>query len=82
MAGEGELLLVGDVLIAEHQHGVLVHAGLDRRNLIAAESALRQSMPETSAAKAGCSWRNDTGIYVDPLWGAAIENLSRHRRPG
>ena len=38
MPGEGELLFVGDVLVREHQHGVAVHACLDRRNLIAAES--------------------------------------------
>ena len=28
--GEVELLLVGEILIAEHQHGVRVHAGADR----------------------------------------------------
>ena len=37
LAREGELLLVGDVLVAEHQHGVLVHAGLDRRDVVAPE---------------------------------------------
>ena len=37
MAGEGELLVVGDRLIAEHQHGVAVHAGLDRGDLVARE---------------------------------------------
>ena len=32
--GEGELLLVADVLlVAEHQHGVLVHAGMDGGHL-------------------------------------------------
>jgi hypothetical protein len=28
--GEVELLFVGEILVAEHQHGVLVHAGADR----------------------------------------------------
>ena len=28
--GEVELLLVGEILVAEHQHRVLVHAGADR----------------------------------------------------
>ena len=31
---EGELLRVVDLLVAEHQHGVLVHAGMDRRHLV------------------------------------------------
>src|SRR6516165_11564982 len=39
VAGEGELLLVGDVLLAEHKNGVLVHAGLDRRHFHGAERA-------------------------------------------
>ena len=29
--GEGDLLGVGQRLIAEHQHGIAVHAGMDRR---------------------------------------------------
>ena len=37
MPGERELLFVGDVLVGEHQHGILVHACLDRRDLVAAE---------------------------------------------
>ena len=36
-AAEGELLLVGDVLVVEHQHGVAVHAGVDRRGVRGAE---------------------------------------------
>ena len=34
---ERHLLLVGDVLVVEHQHGVAVHAGLDGRDLVRAE---------------------------------------------
>ena len=30
-AGEGELLLVVELLVVEHQHRVPVHAGVDRR---------------------------------------------------
>ena len=37
MAGEGDLLFVGDVLLAEDENGVLVHAGLDRGDLLGAE---------------------------------------------
>ena len=33
MAGERDLLLVGEVLVAEDQHGILVHARLDRSDL-------------------------------------------------
>ena len=33
--GEGELLRVADVLlVAEHQHGVLVHAGVDGGHIL------------------------------------------------
>ena len=32
---ERHLLVVGDVLVMEHQHRVTVHAGLDRRSLLA-----------------------------------------------
>src|SRR5580658_4219089 len=30
--GEGDLLLVSQILVAEHQHGMLVYARLDRRD--------------------------------------------------
>jgi hypothetical protein len=33
-AGEGELLLVVDRLVVEHEHRVPVHSGMDRRHLI------------------------------------------------
>src|SRR4029453_105634 len=35
--GEGELLVVGDVLIMENQHRVLVHAGVNRRHLVCSQ---------------------------------------------
>ena len=31
---ERHLLLVGEVLVVEHQHGILVHAGLDGRHVL------------------------------------------------
>ena len=31
---ERHLLLVGDLLVVEHEHGVTVHARLDRRDLV------------------------------------------------
>src|ERR1700761_3774464 len=34
LLGKGELLFVGDVLVAEHQHGIFVHPGFDGVNLI------------------------------------------------
>ena len=34
IAREGDLLLVGDVLIVKHEDGVAVHPGLDRRDLV------------------------------------------------
>ena len=37
MPGECDLLFVGDVLIAEDQHDILVHARLDRGNLLLGE---------------------------------------------
>jgi hypothetical protein len=33
LAGQGNLLFVLQRLVAKHQHSVLVHAGLDRRDL-------------------------------------------------
>ncbi len=35
----GELRFVGEVLVVEHQHAVLVHARLDRGRLVAATAA-------------------------------------------
>ena len=37
MAGEDELRLVGEKLIAEHQHRIPVHARFDRGDLVRAE---------------------------------------------
>src|SRR5205807_2371590 len=37
LAGEGELLLVAELLVAEHQHGMVVHARLDRGDLVRVE---------------------------------------------
>jgi hypothetical protein len=37
VAGEGDLLFVGDVLVAEDEHGVSVHAPLDRDDFFVAE---------------------------------------------
>ena len=37
MAGERDLLLVGDVLVAKDEHGIFVHARLDRSDLLWAE---------------------------------------------
>ena len=34
VARERHLLLVGELLVAEDEHGVLVHAGLDGRHLV------------------------------------------------
>jgi hypothetical protein len=34
---EGKLLVVGDQLIVEHEHGVLVHAGVDGLHLLGGE---------------------------------------------
>src|SRR6185503_4899569 len=34
VARERHLLLVGELLAAEHEHGVLVHAGLDARHVL------------------------------------------------
>ncbi len=49
---EGDLLRVGDVLVVEGQHAVLVHADVDRVGIRATQRQVR-SMPETSPAKAG-----------------------------
>jgi len=37
MPGERDLLRVAEILVAEHQHGVAVHAGLDRGDLVGRE---------------------------------------------
>jgi hypothetical protein len=37
IAREGDLLLVGDVLIVEHQYGMAIHARFDRRDILARE---------------------------------------------
>ena len=37
MAGKRDLLFIGDVLVAEDQHGIFVHASLDRGNLLLCE---------------------------------------------
>ena len=34
LMGEGELLLVVELLVVEDEHGVLVHAGVDGRDLV------------------------------------------------
>ena len=39
VAAERELRLVGEVLVVEHQHAELVHAGRDRRGLARATAA-------------------------------------------
>jgi len=39
IAAEGELLLVGDRLVVEHQHGVAIHPRLDQRRRVGAEPA-------------------------------------------
>ena len=39
VAAERELLFVGQMLVAEHQDGVAIHAGLDRRDVVARERA-------------------------------------------
>ena len=57
---ERHLLVVGDVLVAEHQHGVAVHAGFDRRDLAAASAAWQMSTPVTSPANTGWIGRIET----------------------
>ena len=47
--GEGELLGVVDLLVVEHQHGVLVHAGMDRRHLVR-----RQRLAHVDAVDFAC----------------------------
>ena len=37
VAAERDLLLVGELLVVEHQHGIAIHAGLDRRDLVGLE---------------------------------------------
>src|SRR5207248_5109898 len=37
MTAEGELLVIAEALVAEHQHRVAVHAGLDRGDLVGRE---------------------------------------------
>jgi len=37
--GKGDLLIIADVLLAEHKDGVLVHPGFDRRHLFGVERA-------------------------------------------
>ena len=39
MASEGELLVIGNVLITEDENGILVHPCLDRGHLLRAEHA-------------------------------------------
>jgi len=34
---EGDLLLIRDILAAKHEHRIAIHAGLDRRRLLAAD---------------------------------------------
>jgi hypothetical protein len=64
VAGVGDLLFVGDVLVAEDEHGVSVHAPLDRDDFFVAERLL-QSTPATSPAKTGCSGQIDTDMSTD-----------------
>ncbi len=44
MAGEGDLLLVGDVLITKDEHGVFVHARLDRAVIYASDLSEKHRM--------------------------------------
>ena len=52
VAAERQLLLVGEVLVVEHQHGVVVHAGLIAA-ASARDSGCVMSTPDTSPAKNG-----------------------------
>ena len=61
IAGERHLLLVGELLVVEHQHGMLVHAGLDGRHVLRARG-LVMSTPDTSPTNTGWSWRIETGM--------------------
>ena len=54
--GEVELLLVGERLVVEHEHAVLVHARADLVERLAVVDR-RRSMGPTSAAKNGWSFR-------------------------
>ena len=53
IAGEIDLLRVGQRLIAEDQDRMLVHAGLDRRDLVPELSRFVMSIPATSPTKVG-----------------------------
>ena len=51
LAAEGELLVVVELLVVEHQHAELVHAGMDGGDLRRRTRRRVRSMPETSPAK-------------------------------
>src|SRR5438477_3406862 len=61
IAGEGDLLCVGDVLIVKHEDRIAVHPGLDRRD-VPADRGCRRSTPETSPTNTGWIWRMETAI--------------------
>src|SRR6202035_2274583 len=60
VAGEADLLLVGDVLVVEHKDGVTVHPRLDRHD-IAARQWRPQIDPRNLAGEDGVDLANRDG---------------------
>ena len=66
IAGEGQLLLVGEALVAQHQHGAAIHPRLDRRHLLARQR-LRRVDPRQFAGKTGMERADGEGHERTPF---------------
>src|SRR5260221_10189753 len=66
IAGEGDLLLVGDVLVVKDQYRVAVHPGVDRRDIVARQR-LPQINPRDLADKDRVTLTNGNGHQSELL---------------
>jgi hypothetical protein len=60
VAGESDLLFIGDVLLAEYENGVLVHPRLDRHHLLGVQRAAAVD-PGDLAGKHRMQWTDRNG---------------------
>src|SRR5262249_28054627 len=82
LEGERDLLLVGDRLIAKHEHGVPIHPRLDREHVLPIER-LRNVDPRDQAGESPVHGANARGHLILPWptrWGGPAPR--RRRRHG
>src|ERR1700730_2897021 len=76
VTAELDLLVVGHRLIVEHQHGIFVHAGFDRSDLLARER-LGEVDAGNLAGKAGADLADADGHGVSPVIATIARGLTQ-----